>query len=69
MTDTQNNQILQYLKSGKSITSLEALRLFGCLRLSGRIFDLRKRGNAILSREIHTFTGKRIAEYYIPPQS
>ena len=46
-TETQNAQILARLKSGKTITPLEALAEFGCLRLSGRIYDLRRDGHQI----------------------
>ena len=66
MTESQNTQILNYLKKGNSITALEALRLFGCLRLSGRIHELRHIGHDIQTRIIATLTGKRIAEYYLP---
>lgn len=31
---TQCNKILDYLKKGFTITSLEALNMFGCLRLA-----------------------------------
>lgn len=41
--------IIKYLKQNKSITSLEAFKLFGCTRLSGRIFDLKKQGYNIVS--------------------
>tara|TARA_R100000742_G_C4176792_1_gene13244 strand:- start:36 stop:242 length:207 start_codon:yes stop_codon:yes gene_type:complete len=40
---TQNYQILNYLKKGKTITQVEAYHKFGCWRLSARIFDLRKK--------------------------
>lgn len=39
---TQNQQILSHLKSGKDITSLQALGLYGVCRLAARINDLRK---------------------------
>lgn len=38
---SQNRKIRKYLESGKCITSLEALNLFGCMRLASRIWDLR----------------------------
>lgn len=60
---SQNFQILQYLKSGKSLTPVDALRLFGCFRLSARIYDLKKDGHNIRSRRKGTLTGKHIAEY------
>jgi len=63
--DSQNKLIKEHLLQGKTITALDALRLFGCLRLSGRIHDLRhKEGLPIHSRMI-TRSGKRIAEYYL----
>ena len=39
--NSQNKQIINYLKRGKSITPIEALNRFGCFRLSGRIHNLR----------------------------
>lgn len=44
---TQTQRILIYLKTGKSLTPLEALQKFGCLRLAARIADLRKDGHTI----------------------
>jgi hypothetical protein len=40
---SQNEIILNYLKSGQSISSIEALNLFGCFRLASRISDIRKK--------------------------
>ena len=62
MSQTQNEQILDYLKSGKSITPLEALEFFQCFRLSARILDLRQQGNAIITTNV-TRKGKTFAEY------
>ena len=59
---TQNQQILDYLKSGKTITPLTALNKFGCFRLSARIFNLREQGNAIITKNV-TRKGKTFAEY------
>lgn len=47
-TRTHKAQILAYLQSGKSITPIDALQLFGCFRLGARIYDLRKSGVEIL---------------------
>lgn len=42
---TQCDQILRYMKNHKKgITALKALEVCGCLRLSGRIWDLRHDG-------------------------
>lgn len=45
--ESQNDRILAYLKSGKSLTQKDAVELFNCYRLSARIADLRKDGHAI----------------------
>jgi hypothetical protein len=39
--ESQNKLIKNYLEKGNSLTSLQALNLFGCLRLGARIHDLR----------------------------
>lgn len=43
-TTAQRAQVLDYLKRNGKITSMEAIELFGCTRLSGRIHDLRTEG-------------------------
>lgn len=63
---TQCNMIADYLRKGYSITSLEALRLFGCLRLSSRIWDLKERGLNIQKKTIVLPNKKRVCEYFIP---
>ena len=62
--ESQSYQIREYLLQGNTITALEALKLFGCFRLSGRIYDLRKEGINI-SSTIIKINGKRVAEYSI----
>jgi len=59
---SQNEQIRQHLEAGNTITPLEALSLFGCLRLGARIHNLKAAGMAICSRLIES-NGKRFAEY------
>lgn len=61
--ESQNERIKRHLQLGNTITSLDALRMFGCLRLSGRIYDLtHDHGLQIRSRMIE-INGKRVAEY------
>lgn len=66
-TKSQCALILKHLKSGKKISALTALRLYGCLRLGGRIHDL-KTGNHdgnkwnILSKMIKV-GNKHVAQY------
>lgn len=62
-SQSQNKQILAYLKEGKTITAIEALRLFGCFRLTSRIYDLTQRGVAISRKYITTDNGKRVMQY------
>jgi len=62
--ESQSYQIREYLLQGNTITALEALKLFGCFRLSGRIYDLRKEGINI-SSTIVKINGKSVAEYSI----
>ena len=62
--ETQNQMILSHLKTGKSITPIEALNLYGCFRLSGRIYDLKKDGWDIDCR-IMTKGKKRWGSYFL----
>jgi len=64
-TETQNKQILNWLKSGRSITGMIALEQFGCWSLPRRICDLKDAGNTIESQFIKLDNGKRIKEYWI----
>ena len=45
MKTTQTSEVLKYLKEEGSITSLQAINLFGATRLSDIIFRLRKHHN------------------------
>ncbi|WP_227545468.1 MULTISPECIES: helix-turn-helix domain-containing protein [Moraxella] len=38
---TQNQQILDYLMAGNTITPLEALERFGCFSLAARVYELK----------------------------
>lgn len=61
---SQNKQILNILKGGKSITAYDAF-LLGCLRLAARIKDLRDMGNNIQDKWMTSNSGKRYKSYYI----
>lgn len=60
---SQASDILDYLKAHEEgITPLEALRLFGCMRLAARIADLKADGHTIaMTEEAHE--GGRHARY------
>lgn len=62
MSQTQNQEILQYMRDGTPITQMDALRLFGCARLAARINDLRQHG-ARISTDYVVSNGKRFASY------
>jgi len=61
---SQNKMILDHLLEGRTLTSLEALKLFGCFRLSARISELKDKGWQIDSVNIKQ-NGKIFAEYKI----
>jgi hypothetical protein len=63
----QGLHILNHLKSGKTLTPLEALQMFGCLRLAARVHDLRNEGWPVL-KEMRTHPDNEkvhYAEYYL----
>jgi len=62
---SQKTMIKNHLLEGKSITQLEALKLYGCLRLSAIVFDLRQDGLNIETEKIQVAPRKRVAKYYI----
>lgn len=63
LIDSQNDQVLQYLKKNGSITQWDAIQEFACLRLSARIYDLKCRGYKIESSMTKNSNGKRYATY------
>lgn len=63
MTEVQNQMVLNYLKTGKILTPLEALDMFGCLRLSARIYELKSAGWPILCERMKTNSGKIVGHY------
>lgn len=65
-TQSQNDAILSHMLAGKSISPLEALHLFGCMRLGGRRYDLVKDGWDVKT-DIVKENGKRFARYSIDP--
>ena len=73
MNDNQNvpqcasqcAKIQAWLLEGKSITSWDAIRMFGCTRLAARIHDIRERGVDIKKRKKVIPSGTVVAEYYL----
>lgn len=62
---SQTDRILEYMLSGKSITPLEALNKFGCLRLGARIADIKAKGYLVYSEFVTTPTEKKVKQYYL----
>lgn len=66
---SQEDKILNYLRTHKSITSMQAFRVFGITRLSGRIFNLRQDGNIIdterITKKNEDGTYTTYGEYYL----
>ena len=49
---TAKDAIFEHLKSGKTLTPIEALRLFNCMRLAATIYDLREEGHDIVTHKV-----------------
>ena len=60
---SQNEKILNHLQTHEGITSIEAIRLYGCTRLAARISDLRSRGHDIRSEKVVKKDGKKTVSY------
>ncbi len=60
---SQEELVAEWLRQGNSITPLEALSRFGCLRLGARIYRLRKAGMDIVKETVKTSTGAYVARY------
>ena len=62
---TQENKILNYLKQGKSLTSLEATELFYCTRLPAVIGNLKSKGYCFNAELLKSGNGGMYARYTI----
>ena len=60
---SQKIEFLKRLEAGETITPLEALNEFGCMRLAARKNELEKDGYQIDTIPVHTATGKTVAGY------
>ncbi len=49
---SQCQRILAYLRSGHTLTPIQALRKFGCFRLGARCWDLKQDGYPIKSERV-----------------
>ena len=63
-TMSQKDKVLAHLRAGNTITPLEALRLFGSLRLGAIIFNLREEGHDIKTTMVEG-VNNRYASYHL----
>ena len=61
---SQRKLILEHLKTGASITGLEALRKYGCYRLSDVIYKLRKEEHIIITADASSH-GNHYGAYFL----
>ena len=61
---SQKDKIRRHLLMGRKITGLQALKMYGCIRLASRISELSlNEGMSIWKKTIKTATGKHVAQY------
>lgn len=69
---TQLGGVLDWLLLGYNITALQALQMFGCMRLAPRIIEIKALGVPVDSVMIRVNgrggKGKSVAEYSIPAE-
>jgi hypothetical protein len=70
---TQQQRVLDYLQSGKTITTLNAFNELGITRLASRIYELKEEGH-IINKKMITVTNRydekcSVAEYYMGDQN
>lgn len=63
-TESQKSLIKKWLQSGRSLTPIQALELFGCFRLSARIGNLKDEGIDVKTKDV-TINDKRFTLYYL----
>ena len=61
---TQCEKIKKYMELNDGITSMDAIRAFGCTRLSARIADLKKAGCKISAERV-TVNHKTFVRYHL----
>lgn len=62
---SQSLQILAHMKEQGSITALQSLKHYGCMRLAARVHELRMKGHEIETQRWKTSTGKVVARYWL----
>lgn len=62
---SQTDLILEWMLAGHTITPLEALERFKCLRLGARIADIKARGYLVYSEFVTTPSEKKVKQYHL----
>jgi hypothetical protein len=62
---TQCDLVLKHLQSGKTLTPIQAARLYDICRLADRARDLRKKGYDVKTQMISVPSGKRVGRLSI----
>ena len=62
---TQNEKVLDYIRTQGSITAMEAFKNLGITRLSARIYDLRRSGINIVQERRFYKSNNRVMHYDI----
>ena len=65
-TQTKTHMVFEHLVSGKTLTAMEALALFGVFRLASIIHNLRGEGYAIKTEHRFDTNGTAYARYSLP---
>ncbi len=63
--DSKKRRILNHLQSGRTLTALQALRLYGAGRLASTINRLKNEGFDIDKNMIYNLYGEGYAEYFM----
>lgn len=62
---TQHADIIEYLNAGNTLTGLEALKLFGTMKLSSRVSELKRAGYPIQSEMVRGNNKKHYCRYWL----
>ena len=60
---TQQKKILEYLKTGKVLTPIHALRVAGTMKLSTRVGELIRQGYPIIKEWYRPVKGRKVMSY------
>ncbi len=63
-TESQVREIKNHLLNGGKLTGLDALKLFGTLRLPSRIWDIKQLGVAVVDEWVKV-GDKRVKQYFV----